>query len=887
VTSFTVSRVSRRKLDANASDQLFIFDEVVRKQEANLNTGLQTMRLEHSLTNQQVIDQHEKTRRVIIGAMFQMAQWGLNSRFPQGFSVTYDEAKRQAKRLAPALIAEDLAFTLLENRFEGIPEAYRSTFEWVWHGQKCESRLQCELAEWFQQEGGLFWISGKAGSGKSTLMKFICNDKRTWETLKIWAGLDHLVYGSFFFWKSGTALQRTQVGLLRSLLYCALHQRPELVAFVFPEKLQHLEQILTDHLYDAQIDAKDMSSISLPSKFRALMDIWPLTDLKNAFRLLLCQNVLDTKFCFMIDGVDEFDGDYTEIVNLLKDVVKFHGVKICISSRPLRVFERAFDRLPGFRVQDLTECDIRLYIAGNLHNNIDMVELVRKEPHRATRLTQMIVEKASGVFLWVQLVVKSLLNGLMNQDTIVDLERRLELLPPDLEDLYRHMISKVDLLYRPRAFKFFHFATYMDIEPLALLLSLFDEEDLDLPIKARIQLMPELERLERVTDVTARITNACAGLLEVHRPKDGKCDEARVQFMHRTVLDFFEKPDVREELKGFSKDSPQKLDLALLGTLLLHLKWLLPPPGTNTACRDFWKVVQHLLSTASRADAKGTRLGMKFIDEFDRVASYHWNGAFSSSRRSQKLSPEAAHWTNWMDSEYDIGLDNSLLTHAVRYQLSSYLSERAIHNPGRLQTNTDRHLLDVAVPPVHFFTFQAAPAPQMPSITIIEMLLQAGGDPNKVYNLRTPWENALCQICNRQQEFPMNDPSEMLQFGQTWTRVLKLLLQYGADIHASVKLSAGRQETTRSAAFIINVVLRQYDAAGADELRDILISKGIHARDILRTLQPSEASRLPVSERSTNKSTLRVPYRLRLINTKPGERLDLYSAAHKAPPWMN
>jgi hypothetical protein len=786
------------------------------------------------------------------------------------------------------MIAENLAFPMLADRFERIPEAYHKTFEWAWQRVKHESRPTCQLVEWLEHGEGLFWITGKPGSGKSTLMKFVCNDTRALEHLKVWGGSSHLVYGSFFFWKSGTALQKTQIGLLRSLLYCALHQQPELVNVVFPEKLKNLEQVLADHLYDAQIDAKEMLSVSLPAKYRILMEDWTLINLRNAFSLLLRQNVVNTKICFMIDGVDEFDGDHAEIVKILQDVVKFRGVKICLSSRPLRVFQRALNNCTGFRLQDLTEDDIRDYIAGNLHQNPDMIDLMRNENRRATQLTKKIMEKASGVFLWVQLVVKSLLNGLMNQDTIKDLERRLELLPPDLEDLYRHMISTVDLLYRPRAFKFFHFVTCMNTNPLALLLSFFDEEDLDVPIKAQIHLLQSSEEQKRVIDIAARVTTACAGLLEVHYPL-GNTDwsAARVEFMHRTVLDFFEKPDVQEELRSFSDDSPQQLDLNLLGALLLQLKWLLPPLETGTVVRYFWGMVQHFLDRASRADADGARLGTRLIDEFDRVVFFHCNSAFSSSMRNKNLPPRSAHWSNWIESETDLGLENSLLTHTIRYQLVSYLSERYLHDPRGLQSDTSRPLLDVAIPPVHYFGFQAAPAPQTPSISIVEMLLQAGGDPNRVHNSTTPWKNALSQICNFHPDFPCNDSWRLLQWGQVWTQILKQLLRCGADIHASIELASGPTVTTRSVAFIINVVLRQYDTAGADELRAMLVEKDIPAQELLQIPQLPDSFRVAVTQTSTSKNSLRVPFRLRRIGTKPGERLDLHRAAHKGSLWVD
>lgn len=77
----------------------------------------------------------------------------------------------------------------------------------------------------------------------------------------------------------------------------------------------------------------------------------------------------------------------------------------------------------------------------SVHERMSEVEL--DEPGIGTRLASEIVQKADGVFLWVKLVVSSMLDGLGNFDRGADLERRLSELPEDLENLYWHMIYRV------------------------------------------------------------------------------------------------------------------------------------------------------------------------------------------------------------------------------------------------------------------------------------------------------------------------------------------------------------------------------------------------------------------------------------------------------------
>ena len=68
---------------------------------------------------------------------------------------------------------------------------------------------------WLTQENGIYWVNGKAGSGKSTLMRHIYDNPHTREALKEWAGDTQLIVSEWFFWNTGSLDQRSQTGLLR------------------------------------------------------------------------------------------------------------------------------------------------------------------------------------------------------------------------------------------------------------------------------------------------------------------------------------------------------------------------------------------------------------------------------------------------------------------------------------------------------------------------------------------------------------------------------------------------------------------------------------------------------------------------------------------------
>ena len=83
---------------------------------------------------------------------------------------------------------------------------------------------------WLETGNTVYWINGKAGSGKSTLMHHIYKHECTVEHLKQWGAGKLLLTAAFFFWNAGGRQQKTTDGLLRSLIYQMLIKCPQLIA---------------------------------------------------------------------------------------------------------------------------------------------------------------------------------------------------------------------------------------------------------------------------------------------------------------------------------------------------------------------------------------------------------------------------------------------------------------------------------------------------------------------------------------------------------------------------------------------------------------------------------------------------------------------------------
>lgn len=155
------------------------------------------------------------------------------------------------------------------------------------------------------------------------------------------------------------------------------------------------------------------------------------------------------KLFILVDGLDEYEGEHSTLATLFKELSSLSNVKICVSSRPLLVFEKAFKGLPSLRLEYLTHEDIQLYVSKKLGGDAQMESPRHQAVDREVEaILTDVVQKANGDFLWVEIVVKFLLAGLTNEDKLSDLRARVDALPTELEGLYEHMMSNISSVYR-------------------------------------------------------------------------------------------------------------------------------------------------------------------------------------------------------------------------------------------------------------------------------------------------------------------------------------------------------------------------------------------------------------------------------------------------------
>lgn len=573
-----------------------------------------------------------------------------------------DEEERELRSDVNDGILNSLKFSDMTERYDKVAEAFENTYEWIFHDSTSEQLPWSSFVEWLTSSSGLYWITGKAGSGKSTLMRYIYDHARTQQHLRTWAGDIPLCIGSFFFWISGSGDQKSQGGLLRALLFEVLSQKRDLIPIVLPSIWAQTYTIF----------ASDFS--------RILQVSWPLSKLMEAFKILVEQTAVPLKLFLLIDGLDEFNGEHDEMAELFKKVAS-PNVKVVLSSRPWPVFQAAFKKAPSLRLQDLTQKDIVYYVRTRLHSNSSFHAMAEENPDMANTLIRETVEKANGVFLWVRIVVRALCSIAPNRDDLSVLLELLRMLPPELDDLYDHLLQSINRIYFYKSSQLFQIVRtamdhranidtpYPDPESLTIL-GLYFAADPDLKIDTVLAMKPDdLQR--KCEDMEVHLKARTMGLLEVGGLREVK-PYSKIQYMHRTARDFVEKPETWAKILERGAGSGFSTHTALLRSTAFELKTIW---DHQKSIGNFWRtpvVLQNMARSAMfcafHCDNTLGKANSEILDLLDGAMMGH---ASSWTRLV------GTHWSIMLDdgqlSKLE-AIDHSFLTLAIRFGLGLYVA---------------------------------------------------------------------------------------------------------------------------------------------------------------------------------------------------------------------
>ena len=90
-------------------------------------------------------------------------------------------------------LLDNLMFADIFSRQEQILDAHKKTFDWIFKDspkpENTHASKDTNYSDWLQGSADkIYWIYGKAGSGKSILMSFLAQDERTKLALTHWSG---------------------------------------------------------------------------------------------------------------------------------------------------------------------------------------------------------------------------------------------------------------------------------------------------------------------------------------------------------------------------------------------------------------------------------------------------------------------------------------------------------------------------------------------------------------------------------------------------------------------------------------------------------------------------------------------------------------------------
>lgn len=671
----------------------------------------------------------------------------------------------------------------------------------------------------------IFWISGKAGSGKSTLMRYIYDHADVDESLKQWAGAHQVTRAAFFFCEQDDKLLSSREGMLRSVLHQVLISRKDLISHAYPNLFHH----------DPTFHAEDLTTWS---------------SLNRAFQALL-KNAPDFRFFLLIDGLDEFrmheksneynqdqrelayDGEnedegwginawitdgHNQLAKFIIDCKKYTNIKICVACRELSSFEDRFSKLPRVKVQEHTRTAIEQYSTQRLEE-----EVPRLVHHQ--RLVSSITSKAQGVFLWVQLVVTSIIRGFQNGKTLEELEDGLQAIPPRIggrNGLYMQMLRGIDPANLIEAFQLFDLTTYYWQKAgswttsAELVVTFFAQESLNQSLSQKIDevekqhpwgVFQDEPRQSQLEKYRRRLTATTMGLLEAHGD-----EYAVIKFTHLTARQFVN----RQKTRGFFRippftDSYRELEvvhfMGLLRRFKSDLEFMWHVENTNNIA----KAIRYANLSYRHESGNVVRL----LNVLRLVLDY-WSPKeptlYSRICLASSQPQKSAHQKVDSDAGVSEFLDLAVLAGWFSYALI-ILNDRPQIPRAKLQTLLDLITYKFATRQIFTFFPFGMDCYQRELDSLLHTLIARGGDLNSPLNTTpdaTPWTACVEKICNAISLHLVDAPA-----------ALELFLKHGA--HQEAMVMVGERS--------ISVRDRLLEAMGRHEkLRTVIREATMHTR---------------------------------------------------------
>lgn len=250
----------------------------------------------------------------------------------------------------------------------------------------------------------LLWINAQPGSGKSILASFLITHFK-----------ESAAKCSFYFFKHDDSTKRSASSLLRSLAFQIAHDIP-----LFKKALN-------------EIEGNGLRLEKLDPRL-----IW-----QKLFVSVLFKLEYTCPLYWIIDALDESDS-IDVIIDLFSRVSDSRTpIHIMILSRSIYSITKALDRISNTMPVSTMSLDQRV---GDIRvYTVRKIEHMHGDAELRKQVSNQVVERAEGNFLWASLVIREILEC----HSYDEIQTAMEMLPSGMDSLFQRMEATISGLPKP------------------------------------------------------------------------------------------------------------------------------------------------------------------------------------------------------------------------------------------------------------------------------------------------------------------------------------------------------------------------------------------------------------------------------------------------------
>lgn len=334
----------------------------------------------------------------------------------------------------------------------------------------------------------------------------------------------------YFFHSRGSILQKTRVGMFRTLL----HQLYDQVHFIRPK---------------IQMVFKEKGRFGNAGAGWE----WHPKECERLFSEVIVSAAQLKNITLFVDALDEAGSDGIELASYFHELnAKLRAghcnARICISCRKYPVIA------PNVSLKVYVEKenggDIQTYVDQKFGSEIQSHGMAMSAQGEFKKLQMVVVERSQNTFQWASLVVPLIIKLRRDGQSLAYIMKELDKVPRGLHEVYEHILTKViEFQYRPKTLLLMQWVclaktplTVGDIRfAMAASLCIDERQESSSNLK---------DFVESDEDMDTLITSMSGGLVETIRHKHDKYRDtvsfsltsdvysSKVQFIHQSVNDF-------------------------------------------------------------------------------------------------------------------------------------------------------------------------------------------------------------------------------------------------------------------------------------------------------------------------------------------------------------